>query len=80
MQGVLRLAGVETERIAFKRRTIANGTEMIQNIYAAGGDLDRETRLKLNPMISQEDIPGIMQRLAEEETAGLPSAKTLTEE
>ena len=80
MQGVLRLAGVETERIAFKRRIIANGTETIQNIYAAGSDLDRETRLKLNPMIPQEDIPGIMQRLAEEETAGLPPADTLTEE
>ena len=71
VQRLLELAGIKTEKIAFKRRTIANGSEIIQNIYMAQGDLDRETRLKLNPMIAQEEIPAIMERLDEEETVGL---------
>lgn len=73
VQNVLMIAGVETEQITFKRRSIVNNSEIIQDIYIAQGDLDRETRLKLNPMIDQEDIPGILERLEEEETVGLPT-------
>lgn len=77
VQGVLSVAGIETERISFQRRAIANGSEVIQNIYTAQGDLDRETRLKLNPMVANEDIPEILERLDAEETVGLSSIEAI---
>lgn len=80
VQGVLRLLGVETEEISFVRQALENDTETVENIYRAAEDLDRETRLKLNPMISQDMIPEIMKNKAAEETTGLPSLKQLKDE
>lgn len=71
VQQLLALTGIRTERISFKRQDITNSTETVQNIYMAQGDLDRETRLRLNPMVQDEDIPGIMERRDAEETVGL---------
>ena len=71
VQQLLTLLGTETESIAFKRQDMTNSTETIQNIYMAQNDLDRETRLRLNPMIADEDIPDIMRKKDEEDTVGL---------
>lgn len=71
MQNLLRIIGVDTEVIRFKRQNIANESETIQNIYMAQGDLDRETRLKLNPMVQTEEIDDIMKRADEEALTGL---------
>ena len=60
VQGVLRLAGIETEKIAFVRQDIVNRSEIIADIAAMRGDIDRETALKLNPYIAQEDVEGIL--------------------
>ena len=80
VQRVLRLIGVETEEIAFKRRQIANQSETVQDIYIMRSDIDRETALKLNPYISQDDIPGILEALDAEEVSGLPDMKALQKE
>lgn len=80
VQGVLKLQGIETEKISFVRQALENDTEIIENIYRAAEDLDRETRLKLNPMISQDMIPEIMKNKAAEEVTGLPSVGSLQKE
>lgn len=77
VQKILALNGIETEEITFKRRSIANRSEIIQDIYAASGDLDQETRLKLNPYILQEEIPKIMQNTEAERVSGLASVQAL---
>lgn len=80
VQKVLWLQGIDTEGIAFKRQSITNATQVIENIYRAAEDLDQETRLKLNPMIADDDIEKIMQATAVEKTTGLPSVEMLQEE
>lgn len=71
VQGVLSLAGIETEEITFKRQNIANTTEIIQNIYMSRDDLDLRTRLKLNPYVMQEEIEDIIRNLDVESVTGL---------
>lgn len=75
VQKLLRIQGIETEVIRFKRQTIANESEVIQNIYTAQGDLDKETRLKLNPMILPEEIDEIIKRGEEESLLGIRMAQ-----
>jgi SPP1 family phage portal protein len=75
VQKLLRILGIETETIRFKRQTIANESEIIQNIYTAQGDLDKETRLKLNPMILPEEIDDIIKRGEEESLLGIRIAQ-----
>ena len=77
VQKILALIGVQTEEISFKRRTYENETEVIENIYRAAEDLDRETRLKLNPMVPNDSIPQIMANKDAEETSGLADMDTL---
>lgn len=80
VQGVLRVQGVETEDISFTRQLLENETETIENIYRAAEDLDRETRLRKNPMISQDEIPKIMKNKATEEATGIDSIEALKQE
>lgn len=77
VQKILALIGVQTEEISLKRRTYENETEIIENIYKAAEDLDRETRLKLNPMVPNDSIPQIMANKDAEETSGLADMDTL---
>lgn len=77
VQRLLGLLGIETEKIAFNRRSIANDSEIVNDIYTMRTDLDRETALKLNPYISQDDIPGILENLAAEENTGVMSMNEL---
>ena len=80
VQNTLRLQGVDTEEISFTRQPLENETETIENIYRAAEDLDRETRLRKNPMISQDEIPQIMKNKAAEEVSGLESLDRLKQE
>lgn len=75
VQGVLRLIGVETEQISFVRQTLVNQSEVVQDIATMREDIDQETALRLNPYITEEDIPGILKRSAMERYTG-----TTTEE
>lgn len=77
VQGVLRLIGVETEEITFKRQTIANRSEIVQDIATMREDIDQETALKLNPYIMQEEIEQIIRNTAAQQFSGLPSVGEL---
>lgn len=72
VQKVLALLGVETEEIRFKRQSIANRSEIVNDISLMRDYIDQETALKLNPYIDQEEIPEIMERLAAESMSAAP--------
>lgn len=77
VQRVLALVGVKTEEITFKRQTIVNETEKIDNIVKTRDHIGLKKSLELNPYIMQEEIPEIMQDVAAEQVAGLPSMQQL---
>ena len=72
--------GIDTEEIKFQRRQIVNKSETVQDIYMMRSDIDRQTALKLNPYIRQDDIPGILEALDAEEVTGLPDMNALKKE
>ena len=79
VQGLLALAGIQTEEITFKRQSIANKSEIVQDIGLMRDYIDDETALKLNPYILQEEIPDILNRTAaarlnQPQTPGLDNA------
>lgn len=77
VQGILRLIGVNTEEISFKRQTLTNRSEIVQDIAAMRQDIDHETALKLNPYITQEEIPEILHNVAAEQMTGAPAMEEL---
>lgn len=77
VQQVLALIGVETEEIRFQRLTLTNKQETVQDIYIMRSDIDRETALKLNPYISQDDIPRILEALDAEDVSGMHNMEAL---
>lgn len=77
VQKVLRLLGIETEEIKFKRQTIANRSEIVADIATMRQDIDRRTALKLNPYIQEEEIEQIMLDLDAESVTGQPSIDEL---
>lgn len=77
VQQILTLMGVTTEEISFKRQSVVNDTEIIQNITAMRQDIDHETALKLNPYIMEEQIDTIMANVAAEQLSSLPSVDQL---
>ena len=77
VQGILKLAGIESEQIRFKRQDITNRSEVVQDIAIMRGDIDIETALKLNPYIDQEQIEQIIENRAAEQLSGLPTVKML---
>lgn len=72
VQKVLRLLGIETEEIKFKRQTISNRSEMVSDISLMRDYIDQETALKINPYIEQDEIPEILNRLAAESMSAAP--------
>ena len=79
VQGVLRLIGVETESIRFKRSGIANDSETIQDIYTFREDITREYALRLNPMVEDADIPDIIAAKDAEDVTGMDDPDELEE-
>ena len=77
VQKVLRLLGIDTEEIKFKRQTLVNRSEMVADIVAMRQDIDHRTALKLNPYIDQEEIEQIMMDVDAESVTGQPSVKEL---
>lgn len=77
VQRVLSLIGIESEDISFQRQAIVNKSEIVTDIYVAREDLDRETRLKKNPYILQEEIDGIIERKSNEDLTGIVSVDEL---
>lgn len=77
VQGVLELLGIDTERISFHRQVIANKSEIVEDISIMRDYIDDETALKLNPYITQEDIPRILESKAAEQVSGMPTMEEL---
>ena len=76
MQKVLGLVGVETEKIRFKRQSIANRSEIVQDIAVMRQDIDHRTALKLNPYIEdQSEIEQIMNDSDSEKLTDMPMNK-----
>lgn len=64
---VLDFLGVEyvDDDLQFKRRSITNDSETIENIskMVSDGYIDEETALNLNPLIADDEVPNILKRL-----------------
>lgn len=79
VQDILRLNGIDTEDIKFRRQTLVNESEVIQNIYLAAADLSRRKRLELNPMIAADEIDKIMTDADLEDVTGSDTPDLPTE-
>ena len=74
---ILALIGRPTDEIRFKRQTIANESETVQDIAVMRQDIDLETALKLNPYITQEEMQQIMANKDAEAHTGAPTMDEL---
>lgn len=74
---VLDLIGRPNDEIRFKRQTIANESEIVQDISIMEDYIDKQTALTINPYIDREEVDAILDRLAAESMTGAP---TTTEE
>ena len=79
VQQLLRLAGVETEKISFTRQDVVNRSEIVADIATMRSDIDRRTALTLNPYIMPDKIDEIMANVDAEEVSGLPGMEELEE-
>lgn len=77
VQSVLKLLGIETENIVFRRQTISNDVETVQAIYTMRSDIDIRTALELNPYINADDIDTILNAVEVENKTGLSSVEEL---
>ena len=62
-QQILNLAGIDSKTIVFKQKTISNDLEISQRL-AMYPDVDLETKLRLDPLFPDDDIPAILDRVA----------------
>ena len=79
VQGILKLAGIETEEISFKRQSFVNKSEIIQDIQLMREDIDDETALKLNPYLMQEEAERILANKDAKALTGFSRAKAANE-
>lgn len=79
VQQILALAGIKTENITFKRQSISNVTETIQNIYLMRQDIDQRTALSLNPMILADDVEDIIRATQEEQAFTYKEQQSMAE-
>lgn len=77
VQQILFLLGIETEDIKFKRRTITNDSEVVQDIMLMRSDITRKKALELNPYIQADEIEAILSDMDAEDTTGLPGEDEL---
>ena len=56
VRALLRLLGHDTDAIRFRRRILANESEVIADINAMRADIDRRTALTLNPYLQPEEV------------------------
>lgn len=72
VSNLLDLIGSPSDDIRFDRQTIANESEMVQDIALMRDYIDMETALKLNPHINDEEIEAILERVAAESMNAAP--------
>ena len=76
VMNLLDLIGKPTDDIKFKRQTIANESETVNDISLMRDYIDQRKALELNPYINDEEIDEIMDRLAAESMAAAPAPGT----
>ena len=69
VQQVLALQGVEGSEPVFKRQRISNQTEQVSMVVQEAEWLDRETILRKLPNVDPDEVPGILERLEEDEAS-----------
>lgn len=60
VQKVLELLGIQDEDISFRRHSLTNAHETVEDIYLMRQDLDRRSALMLNPYIDQDEAERLM--------------------
>lgn len=60
VQQLLAMLGLPTEAIRFQRQVIANDYETVQTIYLMRQDINRETALRLNPLLQPEEVEALL--------------------
>lgn len=60
VQQLLRLLGVKTEDINFRRQTISNESEVVADIYTMREDISRKKALELNPYMLADEVEGVI--------------------
>lgn len=69
VQQILRLSGVDTEDIVFKRAKLYNTKETLENIYMMRQDISQRAALTLNPMIAADEVEQIISETEAEKQA-----------
>ena len=68
---LLMLIGVDDAGdIRFKRQDVSNASEIVADIAVMRADIDRNTALRLNPYIQNEEVEGILEEGGEEGDMG----------
>lgn len=75
VQQLLRLIGRDTEDITFRRQTIANDSEMVNDIALMRDYIDDRTALELNPYIPADQIDQILANVDAQRLTGFTSAQ-----
>lgn len=75
VQQLLSLLGIKTGQIRFKRSSIANDHETVDDISAMLEYIDDRTALKLNPYVDDEDIDDIIDALNARRMSGYSDAR-----
>lgn len=81
VQNILMLIGApeETlESISFNRRSIANDSEIINNIYTMRDDVTLEWALKRNPLVNPDDVDNIVKAKEKEKAEAEAKAEEQT--
>lgn len=78
IQQLLKLMGID-DRPVFKRSRISNQKEQVDMVVAEAQWLDQETILKKLPNVSPGEVPGILDRLAEEEQDRMGVAQSIAD-
>lgn len=74
---ILLLCGIDTDGIRFTRSSVTNIAETVDCIYRMREDIDLKTALKLNPLIQEDEIEGILAAKDAERESGAPDMDAL---
>ncbi|MDL2253840.1 phage portal protein [Ruminococcaceae bacterium OttesenSCG-928-I18] len=82
VQNILDLLGIQTEEPKFKRRTITNDTETVDNISKMLTDdyVDTEWAVMHNPLVDDDEQDDLLKRLALEDQAAADEISPLGEQ
>lgn len=78
IQQLLKLMGID-DRPVFKRTRISNQKEQVDMVVAEAQWLDQETILRKLPNVRPDEVPGILDRLAEEEQDRMGVAQSIAD-